>query len=355
MFYVDAHQDLAYSALAFGRDYRRSVHETRTREVNTSVADVTGTCTLGFPEMRRSGIGLIFATLFTLPVEHQKKGELAYHSVDGAHAQALAQLDIYNRWVDADEHLHFVTSKSDLARVIELRGDPKRERRDIGLVLLMENAEPILEPDEADEWWNRGVRIIGPAWARNRYTGSSREGESLKSLGEALLDRMQRSGFVLDLTHMSDSAASASLARYSGPIVVTHANARRFVGGTRMISDEVLHGVVSGGGILGLMPANWALGKPDSAGERRGEVTADSVADAVLRLRRYLGSGAVGLGSDWDGGFGREQLPGEFDSIGDIGVIAEALLKRGAADEFVESFMGGNWLRFIENVLPYSS
>ncbi len=352
MLYVDAHQDLAYGALAFGRDYRRSVHETRTRESNTTIADITGTCTLGFPEMRRAGIGLVFATVFTLPAEHQKKGELAYHSIDGAHAHALAQLDIYNRWVDTDEHLHLVRSRSELARLITLRNDPNRGRRDIGLVLLMENPEPILDPDETDEWWKRGVRIIGPAWARNRYTGSSREGESLQSLGEALLDRMQRCGFVLDLTHMSDNAASVCLERYSGPLVVTHANARRFVSGARMIADEVLQGVTAGGGILGLMPANWALGKPDSAGQRRGEVSADSVADTILRLRRYLGSGAVGLGSDWEGGFGREQLPGDFDSIGDIGAIAQALLKRGASDEFVESFMGGNWRRFIEQVLP---
>ncbi len=352
MFYVDGHQDLAYGALALGRDFRRPVEETRRREAGTSVPDVGGTCTLGFPEMRSAGIGLVFATVFTLPAAQQKKGEPAYYSPEGAHEQALAQLDLYNRWIAEDEYLHAVHTQGDLARLQALRDDPSRDGRDIGIVILMENAEPVSEPSELEMWWKRGVRIIGPAWARNRYTGSTLDGDGLTPKGYELLEAMAEFGMVLDLTHSSDRACEQSLDAYRGQVVVTHANSRALCNTGRMIPDHIISDLFARDGLFGLMPANWALGKPDSSGDRRSEVVMDDVVNAVEHLRALGADHLVALGSDWDGGFGREQLPVCFDSIADIGAIAEGLRNGGAPAEFIDGFMGGNWLRFLKSNLP---
>ncbi|MEJ5225352.1 MAG: hypothetical protein WHV44_12920, partial [Anaerolineales bacterium] len=65
---VDAHQDLAWNMLTFGRDYTRAAAETRQREASQPwIAAVNGDSTLGWPDYQRGGVALIFATLFATP------------------------------------------------------------------------------------------------------------------------------------------------------------------------------------------------------------------------------------------------------------------------------------------------
>ena len=67
---VDAHQDLAYNALTFGRDYRRAVRETRKLEEGTPTIERTGHTQLGWPEFQRGQVAMIFGTLFLAPPAH---------------------------------------------------------------------------------------------------------------------------------------------------------------------------------------------------------------------------------------------------------------------------------------------
>jgi membrane dipeptidase len=57
------------------------------------------------------------------------------------------------------------------------------------------------------------------------------------------------------------------------------------------------------------------------------------------------------IGSDLDGGFGREQSPSDLETIADLQKIAEILEKRGYKDEDISMIMHGNWLRILENIL----
>ena len=64
--------------------------------------------------------------------------------------------------------------------------------------------------------------------------------------------------------------------------------------------------------------------------------------DYVCQL---LGDAAhVGIGSDFDGGFGREHIPTEMDTIADLRLIAPALRERGYGEEDISNIMGGNWM-----------
>jgi membrane dipeptidase len=121
--------------------------------------------------------------------------------------------------------------------VDELLSDPERP---IGFVLLMENADSIRNVDELSWWWERGLRVIGPPWHSNRYSGSTMNGGPLTDLGRDLLDEMSRRGFVLDVTYMSDESAREALERYNGVVVATHANARRTVDRDRLLPDDVV-------------------------------------------------------------------------------------------------------------------
>jgi membrane dipeptidase len=55
----------------------------------------------------------------------------------------------------------------------------------------------------------------------------------------------------------------------------------------------------------------------------------------------------AGIGSDLDGGFGREQSPSDLDTIADLQHIAEILSKRGYSDADIAAIMHGNWLRLL--------
>jgi membrane dipeptidase len=60
----------------------------------------------------------------------------------------------------------------------------------------------------------------------------------------------------------------------------------------------------------------------------------------------------IGLGSDFDGGFGLADVPTDFESIADLGKIGEALAQRGYAPADIEGIMGGNWLKLLQRTLP---
>ncbi len=64
MMIVDAHEDLAWNMVAFGRDYTQSVAQTRAREASTPIPGYVGEAMLGWPDWIQGGVGLVFATLY---------------------------------------------------------------------------------------------------------------------------------------------------------------------------------------------------------------------------------------------------------------------------------------------------
>jgi membrane dipeptidase len=55
----------------------------------------------------------------------------------------------------------------------------------------------------------------------------------------------------------------------------------------------------------------------------------------------------IGIGSDLDGAFGKEQSPYDVETIADLQKIPGLLKKRGYSEEDVKNVMHGNWLRFL--------
>ncbi len=66
---VDAHQDLAWNMLTFGRDYTLPVQETRRREAaHPYIRENNGDTVLSWHEYQRGRVALVFATLFAAPL-----------------------------------------------------------------------------------------------------------------------------------------------------------------------------------------------------------------------------------------------------------------------------------------------
>ncbi len=350
MIIVDAHQDIAFNAFAHGRDYRDSVAATRARE-GVRARD---NATVSLPDSLSAGVGVVFGTLFVLP--HTSKhisDTYLYRTQDEAHAQAREQLAFYRQLAQEDRRVCVIETQADLAAV---RGSWSGSAAQQGIVVLMENADPVRTLDEVAEWYDLGVRLIGPAWTANRYTGGTGTPGPLTADGQALLHEMERVGMVLDVSHMAEEAFWQALDVFGGTVVATHANCRTFVQGERsdrQLSDAMIKALIERDAVIGAVLYNRFLDGSWTPERGKEALGLDTVVRHIDHICQIAGDARhVGIGSDFDGGFGREAIPRELDSVADLPQLAGALTNAGFAASDIEGVMGGNWLRLLERALP---
>jgi len=358
---VDAHEDLAYNILNFGRDYTRSAAETRRleKESGSEAPEHTGNTLLGWPEYQRGRVAVVFGTLFATPA--RRKGgdwdKQAYANYNQAHRLYHAQLDTYHELTDRQpDHFQLIVTRSDLEIVLAHWADSSAEDHPVGLVPLMEGAEGVRSPSELDEWWEGGVRVIGPAWAGTRFCGGTREPGPLTDDGRALLESMADIGFTLDLSHMDPLSARQALDLYPGSIIFSHANAAALLpgyDGNRLPPDDVIKGLIARDGIIGVVPYCLFLKTDWKKGDRRDGITLETLAAHVDHICQMAGDARhVGLGSDFDGGFGLEAAPAGVDTIADLQKLGPILMTKGYNDGEIAAVLGENWLRHLKTYLP---
>lgn len=365
MLIIDAHQDLAYNMLKHSRDYSRAASETRYLEAGTIKTAHKEDTLLGWSDYQRGQIGLIFATLFALPARLSENplDHLVYHDIGQANYLYREQIDLYHRLVDDKPDLfQLVLTKSDLERILNFWQKSASDASaivqspPIGLVITMEGAEGVRSISELDEWWEDGLRLIGPAWAGNRFCGGTREPGDLTKNGIEFLEAMAGYGFGLDLSHMDESAALHALDLYPAPVFASHSNALALLKGNegnRHLTNHLIHAIVERGGVIGVVPFNEFL-KPDwRQGDRRELTSLQDVVDHIDHICQLAGNANhAGIGSDFDGGFGLQSVPPEIDTIADLQKLAPMLAERGYSQNDIESIFSKNWLRILDKILP---
>lgn len=353
-FIVDGHEDIAWDALEFRRDVRRSVVDTRRLEKDTHIPAEIGDCTLGLPEWQAGVIALVFATLYIVPARFGRVhgARLVYETPEQAEALARQQLDYYRSLVEEESALRIIRSTTDLDALLEVRQQNDARSAPIGLALLMEGADPILTPAHVEDWAAAGVRIIGLAWAGTRYAGGTHEPGGLTPLGKELLKVMAELDLTLDLSHLAEQAYHEALDTYPGTVIASHSNPRRFCPGERGLSDAMIRNLAGRGGVLGIVLFNTFLKPGWKRGDRRSDVPLSLAAEAIDHVAQLTGSTAhVALGSDFDGGYGLDSIPAGMDSIADLGKMAGELEKRGYQPADIQDVLGGNWLGILRRTL----
>ncbi len=313
---VDAHLDIAFNALNGGRGF---------------LGDPTPGYVVSRPALSAAGVGLVFPTLFAMPPSIHSRN--VYRTPGEARLLALAQASYY-RSVGLDLVRDRAELEAHLAGWLPGR---------LAGVLLMEGADPILEPGRLGEWAELGVRIVGPAWQRTRYCGGTGQPGGLTELGVALLGAMRRHRMILDLSHMALGAVRESFQIWRGPLMASHANARALVPGDRQLNDRTIAEIGRRGGVIGVSFFEKHLRPGGAAG-----------LDDVVRHVRHIAAAAggpehVGLGTDLDGGF--EASRSAVASYADL-LELRGRLRPHFTHEQVEGIMGGNWIAFLRRSLP---
>jgi membrane dipeptidase len=222
----------------------------------------------------------------------------------------------------------------------------------------MENAEGVRSVGELENWWERGVRIIGPAWAGTRFCGGTGEPGPLTQEGYQLLEGMAAYGFILDISHMDEKAVWDALDTYPGTVIASHANASALLQGVdsnRFLSDHVIQGLLERDAVIGVVPYNRFLLPGWSKKDGRQIVNLDRLVAQIDYICQMAGDARhVGIGSDFDGGFGLQSVPAEIDTVADLAKLIPLLAQKGYTEDHIGAVLGRNWLNVLKENLPES-
>jgi membrane dipeptidase len=353
MIIFDAHLDLAWNALEWNRDLLQPVAEIRRREREQGMTDKGRGCnTVAFPELRRGKVALFIATLLarlvrpnTIPAVQR------YNSMEAAYAAAYGQLSYY-RALEQQGVLRWIKDAPALEAHVGAWQKDNQSNGPLGFILSMEGADPVLSPQQIEEWWQAGLRIIGPAhYGVSPYAhGTGTEG-GLFPEGRELLKEMERVGMILDVTHLSDESLAEALDSYGGPMLASHHNCRALVPHQRQLTDEQIKQLISRGAVIGaaldawMLYPGWVRGQTQPA---EAGVQLAAVVDHIDRVCDLAGNARhAAIGTDLDGGFGLEQSPCDLDTIADLQRLPELLRKRRFPEEAITGILHGNWIGFF--------
>ena len=366
---VDGHLDLAYNALFHRRDLTLSARMLREREdpgggqpeprqldfpaVETpGFAVGKGVATVSLPDLRAGRVGIVLATIMSrVQVSHPAGDGL--RTQDATYGMGQSHLAYY-RVMERMGRLKIIHSAADLDACVAAWRDPTPETP-IGVILSMESADPILGPDNVAEWWEAGLRSVGLThFGINTYGHGSGTKGGLFQPAFALMDAMREAGMALDVSHAADLALEQIMDYWNGPIHASHCNCRALVPGQRHLTDEVIREIANRGGVIGavfyegmLNPRlDWDSSGPPTTATRSMSAVVDHI-DHVCQLTGNCEH--VAIGSDLDGGFGREVSPVDLDTVADLQCFLDVLRRRGYNEQDVGKIAHGNLLRFFKD------
>ena len=358
---VDAHLDLAYNALLNGRDLTRSVDEIRAKEGRSREQSM-----VSLPDLAQAGVAVVCATLFAEPAVvwnaaymnniTAKANARTFQTPQEAEKLGLEQLELYQRWHD-DGHARIITGKAGLEEHLKLW----QVDRKLGLIVLMESADPIVKPDDLERWHQRGLRMVSLAWGKSRYAGGTGSPGGLTAEGRELLQGMRELGIIHDVSHLAEEAFWEGLEVGHHALCATHSNALSLLQTpagaepnlppNRHLTDAMIDAIGRENGVIGVnlinafLDARWHIGlsMPQNPAVTLGQ---QARAQAEYMANR-IGWDKVGIGSDLDAGSGGEETPLDLQRASDY-----PNLIRMAPEEHRDAVLGGNWLRFFAEFLP---
>lgn len=360
MLIIDAHLDLSMNALQWNRDLLLSAYTIRAQEQRTpGKGRAQGTVAL--PEMRQGRLALSVATLIARSTGHTAP-HIDFHSPTQAYGMAHGQLAYYRALEDAG-HIRILSDWASLdAHMAEWQAwdaanpDPltleeAASTPPLGFVISMEGADPIQQPEQLAAWHAAGLRLLGPThYGPGRYAGGTATELGLTELGPPLLREMDRLGVLLDLTHLSDQAFWQSLEHYHGLVLASHNNCRALVPHQRQFSDAQLQAIFARDGVIGaafdtwMLDPGWVVGVSSNQG-----ITMERVVDHIDHICQLAGNSRhAAIGTDLDGGYGREQSPEDLDTIADLQKLQGMLEQRGYSADDIQAILHGNWLRLLQ-------
>lgn len=332
----------------------------------TTVIDMLSPMTLNFPQMAKW-----FANpeLFTTTnyQEFKDSGINTFHIGVGIGGPDAYQdvLKFFAAWNG------FIADRGDMFIRIDSANDLDRVKRSgkTGIIIGLQDSEHFRRPDDVDFFHGLGQRVSQLTYnARNMIGNGSteRHDEGISDFGAAIIERMNKVGMAVDVSHCGDRTSVEAFELSKQPVLVTHSNVRALADGhPRCKPDEVIRAVGMAGSVMGITGVrNFVKGSEPT--------TVDSVLDHFDYVTKMIGPEHLGVGSDIDL-HGYDAMPPEEykrlkagykasyrfrDKIDIEGLdhpkrmydLTEGLIRRKYTDAQIEGILGGNFQRVLKAV-----
>jgi len=283
-----------------------------------------------------------------------------------AYLSTLKFVSAWNGFIaNHDQSLMRVDSPADLERV--------KSSGKVGVLIGVQNSEHFQNLDDVDFFRGLGQRVSQLTYNTRNLIGngsSERRDEGLSDFGVSIVERMNKVGMAVDVSHCGDRTTLDAFEVSKRPVLITHSNCRALVGNhPRLKTDEAIKKMAATGGVMGITGVRMFVRAEEPT-------TIEHVLDHFDHVVKLVGVEYVGLGSDMDLD-GYDDLPPEEnkrlranykDSYGfrekiDIeGLdhpkrvfdLTEGLIRRKYSDQNIEMMLGGNFKRVLAQIWTMS-
>lgn len=365
---VDGHVDLPY---------RLKVKNFRLEKEYLGIPYQTTDGDFDYVRAREGGLDAPFMSIF-IPSRLQ---------VDGGAKELADSLINMIEYIATQQNKYFAIAKSP-KDVIKAKKKGK-----IALPMGIENGAPI-ESDlsRIGYFKKRGISYITLTHGKDNLICDSsydttRTWKGLSPFGYQVLDEMQRTGIMVDISHVSDSTYYQTIRYVKVPVIASHSSCRKFTPGfERNMSDDMITKIKGNGGVIMVnfgstfldsniekyndsmrtelrnLLVDKGLDEKSEEGKKFTEAFQKShpklysdvqkVADHIDHIVALAGIDHVGFGSDYDGV--GDSLPTGLKDVSDFPNLIYELLTRGYSDSDIEKMCSGNVFRVWNKVLEYS-
>jgi membrane dipeptidase len=254
--------------------------------------------------------------------------------------------------MEACGEMKMITNADELNKHVVEWMNNNSVKKPIGYILSLEGADSLVNINYVERAYNYGLRAIGAAhYGPGRYANGTNSTGHLNKDGKALLKEMERLNIIFDATHLCDDAFWDAIDLFHGHVWASHNMCRKFVNHNRQYSDEQIKILIERDAVIGaafdawMLVPNWQHGKSTP---QQMNCDLEKVIDNIDHICQLAGNTLhVGIGSDLDGAFGKEQCPHDLETIEDLNKIPSMLMQRGYSNHDIKNIMHDNWLRSL--------
>ena len=341
------------NVLEWNRDLRLPVEEIRKREIGKTDLPDRAKGIVAFPELREGNVGLVIATQIARFV---KPGSYlpGWNSQEQAWAHTQGQLAWY-RAMEMEGYLGQIDDLAALEHHLDAWQNKDNKGCPIGYIRCLEGADSIIDLKYLEKSHEDGLRALGPAhYGPGVYAYGTDSSGGLGKKGRELLLKMEELNIILDTTHLCDDSFWEAIEIFKGPLWASHSNCRALVNHPRQFSDEQIMLIIERQGVIGIAFDAWMLIPDWIRGKSTPEMTKvslEAVVNHIDHICQLAGNANhVGLGTDLDGGFGKEQCPYDIETIADLQKLPEIFQSRGYSESDILKILSGNWVEFLRRV-----
>jgi membrane dipeptidase len=329
---------------------------------------------VSIPKMRQGHLGAEFMSIWV---------DVGWPKQDLIH-RALDLIDVvYEQVGRHSDILGLATTADEIVR-LHLQGK-------FALLMGVEGGHIIQDDLRAlDIYYRLGVRYMtlthtaNTEWADS--SGDKPKWNGLTDSGKQVVERMNRLGMMVDISHVSDKTFYDTLAVSKAPLIASHSSCRALCDVPRNMTDDMIRALAKNGGVIdinfysGFLSQAYADAYKKIEKQVEAEIAATrahyaqqgkrlpyfevtkieqrmikdlpvpsytAIADHIEHAVQVGGIEHVGLGSDFDG---IDSAPTGMEDVSKLPDLVRELARRRYSEQDLKKILGGNLLRVMRQV-----